>query len=43
MSFTLSVAIGLAVGFACILATVPIIRIMFNPDPEVWNSRASSW
>lgn len=35
MSFTLSVAIGLAVGFACILATVPIIRIMFNPDPEV--------
>jgi len=35
MSFTLSAAIGSVVGFACILATAPIVRVMFNPDPEV--------
>jgi putative MATE family efflux protein len=35
MSFTLSMIIGLAVSGACILATTPIIRFMFNPDPEV--------
>jgi putative MATE family efflux protein len=35
MSFTLSAAIGLVVSVVCILATVPIVRIMFNPDPEV--------
>ncbi len=35
MSFTLSMVIGLVVSIACILATTPIVRLMFNPDPEV--------
>ena len=35
MSFTLSAVIGLGVSVVCMLATVPILRIMFNPDPEV--------
>jgi putative MATE family efflux protein len=35
MSFTLSVGIGLVVSLACILMVVPILRYLFNPDPEV--------
>lgn len=35
MSFTLSAATGLAVGVACMLTAGPLVRIMFNPDPEV--------
>jgi putative MATE family efflux protein len=35
VSFSLSLIIGLVVGLACIFATVPIVRFMFNPDPEV--------
>jgi putative MATE family efflux protein len=35
MSFTLSALIGLAVGAACMLGTSWIVRVMFNPDPEV--------
>jgi putative MATE family efflux protein len=34
-SFSLSLLIGLGMGLACSLATVPIVRFMFNPDPEV--------
>jgi len=35
MSFTLSAVIGLVVSAACMLGSSWIIRVMFNPDPEV--------
>lgn len=35
VSFTLSAVIGLAVGAACMAGATPLIRLMFNPDPEV--------
>lgn len=34
-SFSLSLLIGLAVGVTCMFSATPIIRFMFNPDPEV--------
>lgn len=35
VSFSLSAVIGLVVSATCMLAATPIIRFMFNPDPEV--------
>lgn len=35
MSFTLSAVIGLVASVICMLGTSWIIRVMFNPDPEV--------
>lgn len=35
MAFSLSLIIGFVVGCVCMFAAVPIVRFMFNPDPEV--------
>lgn len=35
VSFTLSAGIGAVTSVVCVLAATPIIRFMFNPDPEV--------